>query len=179
MVDRTAARGLGIVVLLVSFWGGIVAYAGPSFGYAMGSGGAWTWTQSRATLHLAPAIAAAVGALVLLLARTRGAQLSGALLSMTAGVWFVLAPTLQPLWQGTATSGGQMMMGTSTMGGQGTSTTMQALQGIGYHYGTGALIAVLAACATGILAAGLLVEAGERPETEPVRQRRLRLRTHP
>ncbi len=179
MVDRTVARGLGIAVLLVGIWGGLVAYAGPTFGYSMGSGSAWTWTESRATLHFAPAVAAIVGALVLVLARRRGTQLSGALLSMTAGVWFVIAPTLHPLWQGAASSGGHMMMGGAMAGGNASSTTMQALQGIGYHYGTGALIAVLGACATGLLGAGLLAAAGERSQTEPARQRRLRLRTHP
>lgn len=182
---RSGAVGLGVLVALVGAWGGIVAYAGPSFGFGMGSSGAWTWTEGRATLHLAPAIAAIVGGLVLLAARTRGTRLLGGLLAMVGGVWFVIGPSLSPLWEGSASAAGStgshMMggaMGSHMMGGTTTSTTMQALQGLGYHYGTGALIAVLAAFAVGLVAAAPAVDAVREREPRPARAR-LRLRTHP
>src|ERR671939_1862815 len=112
-VASPTARLSGLLILAVGIWGGIVPFVGPTFGFDMGSTGAWTWTQSRATLHVAPAIAAILGGLLLLAAARRAGQSLGGLLSLVAGIWFVIGPSLEPLWT-TSTSSGHMMSG---MGG--------------------------------------------------------------
>jgi hypothetical protein len=161
------------LVALVAAWGGIVAYAGPTFDFTMGNTAAWTWTQGRATLHFAPALAGILGGLLLLVGRTRPIQQLGSLLGVTAGIWFVIGPSLEPLW--TSGSGGSMSMGHSmSMGGM-QSETKQALEAIGYHYGTGAVLATLAAIALGLLVAAPAVVA----TGEPIAARRERLRFRP
>lgn len=138
------ARATGIAVLVVGAWGALIPFAGPSFGYGMGSSQAWAWTESHVTLHLLPGLAAIIGGLLLAsTARTR--QAGGALIALLGGVWFVIGPSLHPLWADTvqSMSGGMMHAG---------SAMSSALSALGYHYGTGALIIVAGAYALGVLA---------------------------
>ena len=135
------ARVAGGVIGILGVFGALVPFVGPSFGYGMGGVQAWTWSESHLTLHLAPGLAAVVGALLLLRGRC-ASQIVGALLAVVAGAWFVIAPSLHPLWAGQATSG---------MSGMGDSAISEALSALGYHYGTGALIAVVAAYALGVV----------------------------
>ncbi len=138
------ARATGIAVLVVGAWGALIPFAGPSFGYGMGSSQAWAWTESRVTLHLLPGLAAIIGGLLLASApRTR--QAGGALIALLGGVWFVIAPSLHPLWADTTA---QSMSG----GMHAESAMSSALSALGYHYGTGALIIVASAYALGVLA---------------------------
>ncbi len=139
------ARATGIAALVVGAWGALIPFAGPSFGYGMGSSQAWAWTESRVTLHLLPGLAAIIGGLLLAsAARTR--QAGGALIALLGGVWFVIAPSLHPLWADTTAQSmsGGMMHAESAMS--------SALSALGYHYGTGALIIVAGAYALGVLA---------------------------
>lgn len=151
---RKEVRRVAIPLVIVGIWGGIVPFAGPSFHYSMGGGGSWVWSESHATLHLAPAIAAVIGALVLLGGRRRGVLRAGGLVAMVGGIWFVIGPSLQPLWAGSGSGSGMMMMG----GSAGKS----ALESIGYHYGTGVIITALAAFALGMLSSRRAV-AGNLP----------------
>jgi len=148
------AKIAGGVLLVLGLWGALVPFIGPSFGYGMGGVAAWTWTESHATLHLAPGVAAIVGTLFLLWGRRAG-QTFGSLLAMTGGIWFVIAPSLHPLWAG------QGMAGMSGMSGMGDSATSSALSAIGYHYGTGVLIAIVAAFTFGGLGHGQSAPAGD------------------
>lgn len=132
-------RAAAVIVGIVGIWGALVPFVGPLFGYGMGTSPAWQWSESHLTLHLAPGVAAVVGAALMLRGR-RTRQLPGAALAVLGGAWFVIAPTLHPLWA--AASG---------MGGMGGSTWSGVLSGLGYHYGTGAVITVAAAYALGAL----------------------------
>lgn len=163
-----------VPVLVIGIWGGIVPFVGPTFGFYMGGKvAAWTWSESHFTLHVVPAIATVLGAGAMLLGRRPLVQGLGGLLAMLGGVWFVLGPSLHPLWAGsTASSGmahGGMMHGASAMAG---SSHMGAWQAVGYHYGTGAAIAVLSAVALGLLLATVTVPAtaGERAARAPRRR---------
>jgi len=104
------AKIAGGVLLMLGLWGALVPFIGPSFGYGMGGVAAWTWTESHATLHLAPGVAAIVGTLFLLRGRRAG-QTFGSLLAMTGGIWFVIAPSLHPLWAGQGMAGMSGMSG--------------------------------------------------------------------
>lgn len=133
------AKVAGVVVGLLGLWGALVPFVGPTFGYGMGGTPAWTWSESHLTLHLAPGVVALLGGLMLLRGRRAG-QVLGGMLGVVGGAWFVIAPTLHPLWAAPTMSG---------MDGMGDSALSEALSGLGYHYGTGALIAVFAAYALG------------------------------
>ncbi len=85
----------------------------------MGGVAAWTWTESHATLHLAPGVAANVGTLFLLRGRRSG-KTFGSLLAMTGGIWFVIAPSLHPL------RAGQGMAGMKWHGVSATSSALSA-----------------------------------------------------
>ncbi len=128
-----------VIVGVVGIWGAVIPFVGPSFGYGMGNSQAWEWSESRLTLHLAPGVVAVMGAGLLMGARRSG-QLFGALLGVAGGAWFVIAPSLHPLWAGGMS--GMSMDGSALSG---------ALSALGYHYGTGAIIAIAAAYAVGAL----------------------------
>ena len=138
---------LGVLVIAVSAWGGIVPFVGPTFDFDMGSTTrAWVWTQSHWTLHLAPAVLGIAAGLMLLLPAGVAVRRMGAILSLVAGGWFVLGPTLAPLWQhgGITTSGSDGVTG---------SRTVRVLEGVGYHNGTGVVLMLLGAVGLWLLAA--------------------------
>lgn len=144
------ARISGSVVLLVGTFGALVPLVGPAVGYKMGSSKAWTWSESIATLHVFPGIAALVGG-ALMLGRMRSTARVGAVIGLLGGVWFVVGPTFHPLW---AKSGSMSMMHGSTWS--------QIWSSLGYHYGTGVVIAAAAAFGLGALASRAGAdEAGE------------------
>jgi hypothetical protein len=122
------------VFALFGAWGGILPFVDERFGYRPDHGVGWRWTESHATLSLAPG-AAAVAVGLLLIAASPAAERLG-LLGLIAGAWFVLGPTLEPLW-----TGGRALSASGSVG----SKTMRALEAVGYHYGTGLVIAALAA----------------------------------
>jgi len=146
----TKVRVSGIGIMLVGLWGALVPFIGPSFGYQMGGSAAWTWSESAATLHLIPGIAAILGgALMLGVAHSR--MRLGAVLALLGGAWFILGPTFRPAWAGVGNAG--MTMGGNSGGMMmGSSVWSQIASSLGYHYGTGVVIAALAAYALGALA---------------------------
>jgi hypothetical protein len=147
-------RGLGGAILLVGLWGALVPFVGPTFGYQMGGVAAWTWSESHLTVHLIPGAVAVLGG-ALMLGSARSRVRLGALLAVLAGTWFIIGPSIRPLWAG----GGGMSMSMS----MGESVWSQIATALGYHYGTGVLIAVLAAYSL-----GLLVQTGAAPRSRPL-----------
>jgi hypothetical protein len=155
----------------VAAWGGIVVFVGPTFDFLMGNTTEpWVWNQNHATLHFAPGVAGMLGGLLLLAATTRGMERLGGLIALATGVWFVIGPSLEPLWQSS--------VGSADAIGASGSTTMRVLEAIGYQYGTGAVMVMLAAFALGLLAtAPAVVAPAPAQETAP-RRRRPRLFRH-
>ena len=151
---RLTARALGVVIAAVAAWGGSVAYVGPTFDFDLGTTTkAWVWNQSHTTLYLAPGICGIVGGLLLIVGGRRLARLGG-ILGIVSGAWFLIGPTLEPLWNANVDT-------SATVGSAG-SRTIRVLEGIGYHYGTG-LVLVLASA----LALGLLARSRVAPEPTP------------
>jgi hypothetical protein len=147
---------LGIGVAIVGVWGALVPYVGPVFGYDMGGGAAWTWTESRFTLHLLPGLLAVLGGMMMM-GSARGRMRAGAALGALGGAWFIVGPVIRPAW---ASSDGMMMMGKGVWD--------QIFTSLGYHSGTGVVILALAAFSLGVLAD---VEAGTSPRTESTQPR--------
>ncbi|MBA2558836.1 MAG: hypothetical protein H0V07_02940 [Propionibacteriales bacterium] len=151
------AKVAGVIVGILGLWGALVPFFGPSFGYGMGGVQSWTWSESHLTLHLAPGLVAVAGGALLVRGR-RVRQIVGALAGVVGGAWFVIAPSLHPLWAGQSTNG------MSGMSGMGHSAMSEALSALGYHYGTGALIAIVAAYALGAVGARQRAAAEVRME---------------
>lgn len=135
-------RLLGLVLVLLGAWGGIVAYVGPRIGFRMDTASAWDWTTSRWELHAAPGAAVVLGGLLLLMAAPRAIARFGAVLALLAGMWLVVGPLFASMWLG---SGAETQVASSTLS--------QAARPLGYHYGTGILIIAAAAYAWATCAA--------------------------
>lgn len=164
-------RKVGAVVVLLALWGGLIPFVGPLFDFDMGTESAWTWTESRASLHVIPAIVAALGGLLLLLAAGSAIRWLGSVLTVGAGAWFIIGPSLRPLWVSSEPQGKGGMSGMTHSTTASVSPTRQALESLGYHYGIGALILAVAAGTVGMLAAyAIQARAAERaaPRWEPV-----------
>jgi hypothetical protein len=150
-------RLLGLLLILLGVWGGIVAYAGPRFGYRMSPGAPWQWTTARWELHAAPGAAVVLGGLLVLIAAPRMLARVGAMLAVLAGFWFVVGPLFASMWLG-ASSETQLA----------SSTLSQAARPLGYHYGTGALIIAVAAYAWAACRASARLAPYPTREPEPV-----------
>jgi hypothetical protein len=128
------SRLIGLLLILLGAWGGIVAFAGPAIGFRMGNGPAWTWTTANWELHAAPG--AAVVAAPRMIARF------GAFLAVLGGMWLVVGPLFASIW-----------LGSSAETKLASSTLAQAARPLGYHYGTGLLIVAFAAYAWALCSA--------------------------
>lgn len=152
---RLTTRSIGLLIVLLGAWGGIVPYVGPRFNYPFPAGSdtpAWHWSHLAWQLSLAPGIAAIVGGMILLglLGATRAAPATGALVGLLAGTWFVVGDQFSRLW--------------TSPPPQGTgSDWMVIATNIGYYEGAGLAIVALAT-----LALGLLALLPKRPAAAPV-----------
>ena len=90
-----------------------------------------------------PGAAAVLGGLIMLYSVRRASASFGALLALAGGLWFVVGPTLSMLWNHGVIATGP------AYGAKGT----RVLEWIGFFYGTGALITLLASYGLGFLAA--------------------------
>jgi hypothetical protein len=154
------------MVALLGLWGALIPFVGPYFDYAFGVNTTWHYTSERLWLCILPGAVAVVGG-ALLVARSR----LGGVLAMVAGIWFVVGPTLSLIWN----------HHTNPIGAPLFDSTRQALELLGYFYGVGALILVLAAFATGRLALTRpapepVAAPDEAPDEGPQGQRRFRMR---
>lgn len=95
---------LGMFTILISAWGGIVPYVGPTFGYHVAGTSAWSWTSSHAVLALVPG---AIGLLAGMVIWARSSNLSigggriglafAGLVALVCGAWFVIGPFAWPV----------------------------------------------------------------------------------
>ena len=54
---RTISLSLGmagVIAVLISAWGGIIPYLGPTFGYSADGSSAWQWSLTHSVLALIP-----------------------------------------------------------------------------------------------------------------------------
>ena len=84
----------------------------------------------------------------------------GTTLAIVGGVWFLVGPSLYPLW-----TSGQVELGVNHSEG------WAALHWIGYFYGLGAAILYFAALAQGMLSRRTVVEEAAVPEESVTRER--------
>src|SRR5215469_13355859 len=97
-VPRSRGAFSGLLLILLGIWGGLVPLVGPYLHYAYTPDKVWTVTSGRAWLEFAPAGAAVVGGLLLLVSKIRPFALTGATLAVLGGAWFVLGSTVARFW---------------------------------------------------------------------------------
>lgn len=144
MLRVPRSRGVlsGLLLVLLGAWGALIPFIGPYFHYAYTPDAAWTYTSGRLWMEIVPGGAAFLGGLILLASAFRPMAMFGAWLAAIAGAWFALGAIFHPLWA---------HISTLTPGTPVGSTTMRVVEQIGFFYGLGVAIVLLAALALGRL----------------------------
>jgi hypothetical protein len=98
-MGRFGLGTVGLIALLVSAWGGIVAYVGPIFGFSGDGSASWTWNLAHSLLALIPGAAGVLLGLFVMGAARRTTVARGRLslgtagvLLMVCGAWFAIGP---------------------------------------------------------------------------------------
>jgi hypothetical protein len=99
---------IGLLALVIGAWGGLVPYIGHALNFNADGSPLWTWNLQHGLLYFAPGIAAFVGGGALVFGawvdNVRGFELSrvmlpfGALLLGLSGIWFILGPSIWPIY---------------------------------------------------------------------------------
>lgn len=142
-VPRSRGALSGVLLVLLGLWGGLAALAGPYFHFAFAPDTAWKFTSGRTLLQVAPAGAAVLGGLVVVVSANRVVATAGAWIAALGGAWFVVGGPLSALWA----KPDSPLLG-SALGDR----TRQVLEQVGMLSGLGVLIAFIAALAIGRLA---------------------------
>jgi hypothetical protein len=166
-IPRRRGAGIGLILILLGLWGGLVPFVGPYFNYQIGTTSTWDWSTDRLWLSVLPAAATVLGGLIMLLSTRRSTASLGGLLALAGGVWFVAGPSVSMLWNHGAPATGAAIGHTGT----------RVAEWLGFHYGLGALITLFAAYGLGFLAALPVVDEAVRgtgAEPAPVNGDRVR-----
>lgn len=139
-VTRSKGAITGLLLVALGFWGALIPFVGPYFGYAYTPATPWTFTWGRFWLEILPGAATIVGGLLLAASANRVIASLGGYLATAAGGWFVVGPTLSLL-----------LTGSPAIGQPVGDPLFQALVQLGFFYALGALITALAAGALGRL----------------------------
>lgn len=133
-------RGLitvGLAAVLISAWGGIVPYLGPTFGYRATNAQAWQWSAMHAWIYLLPGVVGIVFGGVVLFGvpkawHPQGRAVLGfaGLVLFACGAWFVLSPAVWPILSSVAVF--------SPAG-----ATTRFVNELGYNSGVGLILAAL------------------------------------
>jgi hypothetical protein len=107
---RIIRTAVGVLALVLGAWGGLVPYIGHALNFNADGSSLWAWNLQHGLLYLAPGIAAFVAGGALMLSawvdNVRGLDISrvilpfGALLLGLSGIWFILGPTIWPIYYG-------------------------------------------------------------------------------
>jgi hypothetical protein len=146
-VPRTRGGISGILLILLGAWGAIIPFVGPYFGYAYTPDTAWAYTTGRLWLSILPGAAAFLGGIMLLLAATRPAAMAGGFVALLAGAWFVVGAPILAAVIGAGPNGPGVPV--VSAGSAFSAPVMRLLEGLGFHFGLGVVIAALAAFALG------------------------------
>ena len=161
------ARIDGVFVVLLAAWAGIVAFVGPTFGYAVHAGPSWQWNLDLGWLHFAPGVAGVVAGLLVLASSSSPAQTApGAVagrsrrlrlalastLAAVAGAWLVIGPLAWPVLRPGSASVFRRASPLHTLADQ-----------VGANLGPGLLLVLLGALALGLATAGRAT-VGAAPE---------------
>jgi hypothetical protein len=94
---------VGFVALVVSAWGGIVPFVGPTFGFSADGAASWHWQLSHVVLGLIPGALGCLVGLTLLapanatVTRRRLSLSTAGVIGIASGAWFVIGPLAWPV----------------------------------------------------------------------------------
>ncbi|HEY1989471.1 MAG TPA: hypothetical protein VGG43_08410 [Acidimicrobiales bacterium] len=135
---------LGVITLLISAWGGIIPYLGPTFSFSADGANSWQWNLTHSVLALVPG---AIGCLVAFtflaplsaegVARRRVSLTVAGLVAVVCGAWFVIGPLAWPIVDNT----GQYFVAADPL-------RLLSNQ-VGYSFGPGLILAACGAFAIG------------------------------
>jgi hypothetical protein len=146
-VPRTRGGISGVLLILLGAWGAIIPFVGPYFGYAYTPDTTWTYTTGRLWLSILPGAAAFLGGIMVLLAASRPAAMAGGFVALLGGVWFVVGAPILAVAVGTGTNGPGVPV--ANPGAAFSAPVMRLLEGLGFFYGLGVVIVILAAFVLG------------------------------
>jgi peptidoglycan/LPS O-acetylase OafA/YrhL len=141
---RSLLASSGLLLLLLGLWGGLIPFVGPYFHYAYTPDKTWDYSTTRLWLEILPGAGAFLGGFALLVGRSRGLAMLGAIVATAAGAWFTLGTVLSPLWNHNVPLGGTPASAT---------VVMKIAEQIGFFTGLGVVIAALGALALGVVMA--------------------------
>ena len=94
---------IGFIALIVSAWGGIVPFVGPTFGFSADGATSWHWDLSHVVLALIPGALGCLAALTFLapanatVTRRRLSLSTAGVIGIASGAWFVIGPLAWPV----------------------------------------------------------------------------------
>jgi len=95
---------VGLLLVAISAWGGIIPFLGPTFGYSADGTGSWHWSLTHVVVALVPgAIGVLLGMIVLgssrgmVIGRGRMRLFTAGLIVFACGAWFAVAPWAWPV----------------------------------------------------------------------------------
>ena len=142
-IQRSRGAFSGLALIVLGAWGALIPMVGPYFNWVIGKDDAWDWTAGRWWLSILPGVITVIGGMIMLAALRRRDAALGAFLAATAGLWFVVGPTVSRLWN----------HGVSQTGAAHGGTTQQVLEQLTYFSALGAATLALAVFALGRMAA--------------------------
>lgn len=103
-VGRFGLGTVGLLLVVMSAWGGIIPFVGPAFGYSADGVGSWHWSLAHVVVSLVPgALAFVIGLMVLasargmVIGRGRLGLATAGLIVLACGAWFAVAPWAWPV----------------------------------------------------------------------------------
>lgn len=94
MFTPTRHRLTALLIMIVAAFAGSIPFWGPTMNLGFGDTQAYQWTTQNWTLYVAPAAAAFLGGLFLLLPRFARVAKFGAWLALGGGLWLLFGPLL-------------------------------------------------------------------------------------
>lgn len=135
---------LGVITLLISAWGGIIPYLGPTFSFSADGTSSWSWSLTHSVLALVPRAIGCVVAFSFLaplpasaVTRRRATLSVAGLVAVVCGAWFVIGPLAWPIVNNT----GPYFVATNPLRG--------VANQVGYSFGPGLILAACGAFAMG------------------------------
>jgi hypothetical protein len=145
--ESLAYRGrvIGVLLMVLGAWGGLIPFVGPYFGYAYTPDRAWAYTSGRLWLSVLPGAAVFLGGLLVI--ASDGAAAFGAFLAALGGGWFVIGlPVASFVLAGRGITPGSPVASHGAIFG---AAAMRFLEQLGFFYGAGVVILFFAAVGLG------------------------------
>jgi hypothetical protein len=147
VVSIPRSRGVvcGVLLILLGLWGGVAPFVGHYLHFGFTPDKPWAYTTGRLYLSAIPGAAALLGGLMVLITRSRAFGISGGILGVLAGGWFIVGSGfVVAVLKNNSVSVGAPLQSSSM-----TAVLQDYLEKTALFSGLGALILFVAALAIG------------------------------